>query len=107
MLSLLFLHVRLTMPWLFHGFFTNYWPLVIMAIAFAGVVSSEALRRRDLLVLAKPIERTGVFLPLLPLVGFWLATSHVDYSLLLFVVGALYGLLSVMRKSFLFGALAA
>jgi hypothetical protein len=107
MLSLLFLHVRLTMPWLFSGFFRNYWPLVVMAIAFIGVVSSEALRRRNLLVLAKPIERTGVFLPLLPIIGFWIATSQVDYSSLLFVVGALYGLLSILRKSFVFGALAA
>jgi hypothetical protein len=107
MLSLLFLHVRLTMPWLFSGFFQDYWPLVVMATAFVGVVLSEALRRRDLLVLAKPIERTGVFLPLLPVIGFWIATSQVDYSSLLFVVGALYGLMSILRKSFVFGALAA
>jgi hypothetical protein len=95
------------MPWLFLGFFAAYWPLILMAIAFAGVILSEALRRRDLPVLAKPIERTGAFLPLLPILGFWIATSQVDYSSLLFVVGALYGLLSVLRKSFVFGVLAA
>jgi len=107
MLTLLFMHIRLTMPWLFHGFFEDYWPLVLMAIAFLGVVASESLRRRELLVLAKPIERTGAFLPLLPVVGFWMATSQVDYSSLLFIVGGLYGLLSVLRRSFVFGALAA
>jgi len=107
MLALLFLHVRLTMPWLFTGFFERYWPFIAMAIAFAGVLVSEALRRRNLLVLAQPIERTGAFLPLLPVLGFWLATSEVDYSSLLFVVGGLYGLLSSLRRSFVFGMLAA
>jgi hypothetical protein len=107
MLALLFVHIRLTMPWLFSGFFEKYWPLVVMAVAYLGVVSSESLRRRKVLVLAQPIERTGAFLPLLPVLGFWLATSQVDYSSLLFVVGGLYGLLSLLRRSFVFGALAA
>lgn len=107
MLALLFLHVRLTLPWLFTGFIERYWPLVVMAIAYLGVVTSESLRRRKLLVLAQPLERTGVFLPLLPVLGFWLASSDVDFSLLLFVVGGLYGLLSILRRSFVFGLLAA
>jgi hypothetical protein len=95
------------MPWLFTGFFEDYWPFLVMAIAYLGVIASESLRRRKLIVLAHPIERTGVFLPLLPVIGFWLATSQVDYSSLLFVVGGLYGLLSTLRRSFIFGALAA
>ncbi|HEY2961789.1 MAG TPA: hypothetical protein VGJ37_05200 [Pyrinomonadaceae bacterium] len=107
MLALLFLHIRLTLPWLFTGFIERYWPLAVMVIAYLGVVTSESLRRRKLLVLAQPLERTGVFLPLLPVLGFWLASSEVDFSLLLFVVGGLYGLLSVLRRSFVFGLLAA
>lgn len=107
MLALLFLHVRLTLPWLFTGFIERYWPLAVMMIAYLGVVTSESLRRRSLLVLAQPLERTGVFLPLLPVLGFWLASSDVDFSLLMFVVGGLYGLLSVLRRSFVFGLLAA
>jgi hypothetical protein len=106
-LALLFLHTRLTMPWLFTGFFEDYWPFVVMAIAYLGVIASESLRKRKLIVLAHPIERTGVFLPLLPVVGFWVVTSQVDYSSLLFVVGGLYGLLSTLRRSFILGALAA
>jgi hypothetical protein len=107
MLALLFLHVRLTMPWLFTGFIERYWPIVVMVIAYFGVTTSEALRRRKLLVLAQPLERTGAFLPLLPVLGFWLASSDVDFSVLLFVVGGLYGLLSILRRSFGFGLLAA
>lgn len=107
MLALLFLHVRLTMPWLFTGFIERYWPLVVMLIAYFGVTTSEALRRRKLLVLAQPLERTGAFLPLLPVLGFWLASSEVDFSVVLFLVGGLYGLLSILRRSFAFGLLAA
>lgn len=107
MLALLFLHIRLTMPWLFTGFISRYWPLVIMVVAYFGVVASEALRRRKLFVLAHPLERTGAFLPLLPVLGFWLASSEVDFSLLLFIVGGLYGLLSILRHSFAFGIVAA
>ena len=107
MLALLFLHIRLTLPWLFTGFIERYWPLAVMMIAYFGVVTSEALRRRRLLVLAQPLERTGVFLPLLPVLGFWLASSDVDFSVLLFVIGGLYGLLSILRRSFVFGVLAA
>jgi hypothetical protein len=104
---LLFMHIRLTMPWLFHGFFERYWPLVVLAIAYAGVGIAEFLKRRQVPVLATPIERTGAFLPLLPVIGFWIAQSQVEYSTLLFVVGGLYGLLSILRKSFLFGIAAA
>ena len=106
MLALLFLHIRLTMPWLFTGFIERYWPLVIMAIAYFGVTASEALRRRKLLVLAQPLERTGAFLPLLPVLGFWFSSSEVDFSLLLFIIGGLYGLLSILRRSFVFGLMA-
>ncbi|MGH9967003.1 MAG: hypothetical protein ACREBG_04090 [Pyrinomonadaceae bacterium] len=107
MLGLLFMHIRLTMPWLFTGFFEQYWPFVVMAIAYLGVATSEALRRRQVLVLAQPIERTGAFLPLLPVIGFWVIQSKVDFSALLFVVGGIYGLLSILRRSFAFGLLAA
>ena len=106
-LVLLFMHIRLTMPWLFHGFFQRYWPLVVLAIAYAGVGIAEFFKRRDIQVLAKPIERTGAFLPLLPVIGFWIAQSQVEYSTLLFIVGGLYGLLSILRKSFWFSLAAA
>ncbi len=107
MLALLFLHIRLTMPWLFTGFIERYWPLVVMLVAYFGVVTSEALRRRQLLVLSEPLERTGAFVPLLPVLGFWIVSSEVDFSLLLFIVGGLYGLLSILRRSFGFGIAAA
>ncbi len=58
MLAILFLHVRLTLPWLFTGFIERYWPLAVMVIAYLGVLTSESLGRKKLLVLAQPLERT-------------------------------------------------
>ncbi|HEY7184606.1 MAG TPA: hypothetical protein VIC84_24420, partial [Blastocatellia bacterium] len=99
-------HARLTMPWFFRGFFLTWWPLIVMLLAFTGVGLGELFRRRGRLVLAEPLERTGILLPILPVFGFWLVDSQVSYSGLLFLVGLFYGGLSVMRRSFLFGIVA-
>ena len=107
LLALLFVHVRLTMPWLFSGFWQQYWPLVVMVIAFAGVGFSELCRRYRQQVLAEPLQNTGALLPVLPVLGFWISDSRVDYSLLLLSVGVLYAGLSIARRSFGFGVLAA
>jgi hypothetical protein len=100
------LHARVTMPWFFGGFFLTWWPLVVMLLAFTGVGLGELFRRRGKLVLAEPLERTGILLPILPALGFWVVDSQVSYSNLLFLVGLFYGALSVMRRSFKFGMLA-
>jgi len=107
LLALLFLHVRVTMPWLFQEAFRRYWPLNVMLIAFAGVGFSEWMRRRRQHVLSEPLERTGAFLPLLPVLAFWIVPVQVHYSLLLLAAGMLYALLSITRRSFGFGVVAA
>jgi hypothetical protein len=100
------LHARLTLPWFFGGFFLTWWPLIVMLLAFTGVGLGELFRRREKLVLAEPLERTGILLPILPVFGFWVVDSQISYSNLLFLVGLFYGALSVMRRSFRFGLLA-
>jgi hypothetical protein len=100
------IHARLTMPWFFGGTFLTWWPLVVMLLAFTGVGLGELFRNRGKLVLAEPLERTGILLPILPVFGFWVVDSQVSYSNLLFLVGLFYGALSVMRRSFKFGILA-
>jgi hypothetical protein len=108
LLALCFVHIRLTMPWLFGSVFAHYWPVIVMLIAFLGAGVGEWFRRRRLMVLGDPLENTGALLPLLPVIAFWiLPTTRVDYSLLLLAVGLLYAGLSVARKSFGFGVLAA
>lgn len=106
-LTLLFVHCKLTMPTLFGGLWERYWPLMIMLVAYAGVGLSELFRRIGQRVLAEPLERTGAFLPLLPALGFWVQSSQTNYSAVLFTVGLLYAVLSMARKSFIFGVAAA
>jgi hypothetical protein len=105
-LGLLFLHVRLTMPWLFHGFFEQYWPLVVMLIAFLGAGIGEVLRRRQIIVVGEPLEQTGALLPLLPALGYWALPTRVDYGLLLLSAAVLYGALSAARRSFVLALIA-
>ena len=105
--ALLFLHIRVTMPELFQGWFLQFWPLVVMAIAFVGVGLGEVFQRRRQTVLSEPLQTTGALLPLLPALGFWILSSEIHYSLLLLSIGVLYAALSVLRKSFLYGVLAA
>jgi hypothetical protein len=106
LLALLFVHIRLTKPEWFHGFFERYWPLVVQGIAFVGVGVGEWFRRRRWTVVGEPLETTGALLPLLPVIGFWILPTVVDYSLILLVVGLLYAALSLARRSFGFGLLA-
>ena len=107
MLALGFVHLRLTMPWLFGGVLAQYWPLLVMALAFGGVALGELFRRKGTVALSSPVFRTGAFLPLLPVIAFWAAPSRVDLSTLLFAVGVFYAILSATRRSFAFGVLAA
>jgi hypothetical protein len=107
LLVLMFVHIRLTLPFLFQlGLFARYWPFILMAIAFAGAGLSEFFRRRQIAVLAEPLQRTGVFLPLLPVLAFWVSPPG-SYATIWFLAGLLYGLLSVARHSFRFALLAA
>jgi hypothetical protein len=95
-----FVHLWLTMPWLFGGILLHYWPFIVMGLAFLGAGLSEVLRRKETLVLAEPLEKSAGFLPLIPLLGFWAVDSALPYSGLLFTVSLFYGVLAIMRKSF-------
>ena len=103
---LLLVHLRVTMPWLFTGWFQQLWPLITIAVAFVGVGVSELCQRRRQAVLARPLERTAALLPLLPVLGFWVVPNQVNYSVLLLSVGALYGVMATLRRSFTFSMLA-
>jgi len=107
LLAVLILHLRLTMPWLFGGFFAQFWPLILLGVAFLGVGLSELFRRQGRRVLSEPLERTGVLLPVLPLAsGLWSAPQPGQDVVFLVLVGGLYTMLSVLRSSLVFGSLA-
>ncbi len=114
--ALLFAHIYLARPTLFSNYLRPFWPYIVMAIAFAGVGAGELFRRMNLRVLAEPFERTAAFLPLLPAIAFWVISAEnslsyeandISYSLLLLIIGVLYVVLSVLRKSFVSGLAAA
>ncbi len=103
------LHFYLCRPDLAFVGLREYWPLVVMGLAFASVGVTEWARRRGDRVLADTLRQTAVYLPLIPVLGFWLSgSSHdavwryvggrVPYELLLAVGAIYYGLLSVMWK---------
>jgi len=107
MLSLMFVHLRLTAPSLFRGNLVEYWMFAIMALAFLGAAAGEFFRRLRLPVLAEPLDRTGMFLSVLPVLGFWLRPgSFGSYAALWFLVGLLYVVLSFTRRSLAFVLLA-
>ena len=71
-LALMSLHFRLNFPGQLPTPVGGFgWTVMIMAIAYAGVGLAELLRH-SLDVLADPLQRTGIFLPALPLIAFWL-----------------------------------
>jgi hypothetical protein len=108
LLALAFVHLRLTVPWLFQlHIFRRYWPVILMVIAFAGVGLGEIFKRQNRAVLSEPLERTGAFLPLLPVLGYWLLEPEIHFSVVLLMAAGLYGALSVARQSFGFGVLGA
>lgn len=112
-LALLFLHIYLTMPELFRGYLLPYWPYIVIAIAFTGAGVGEFFQRIGLNVLSEPLQRTGAFLPLLPALSFWIHASSQqspvvgDYSMILLLIGIVYVVMSLWRKSFVYTTLAA
>ncbi len=107
MLALLFVHLWLTAPKFFivQGFI-KYWTLIIMAIAFLGAGLSRVFDRKGVKDLAEPIMRTGVFLPVLPVLGFWMHPTG-SYTALWLLVGLFYAFLSITKRSYRFGLVAA
>lgn len=105
--ALLFAHIYLAIPSLFHGTLRPYWPYIIVVIAFAGVGVGTLFERLGWRVLAEPFQRSGAFLPLVPALGMWVIGHESNSSIVLFVIGVLYMLISFSQKSMWAGAAAA
>jgi hypothetical protein len=123
---LLFLHLRLNVPELFLGSLGRYWALIVLLAAFVVIGLSELCERHHLRVLAGPLQQTGIFLPLLPILAFWarppaflIAYAHTNapglrpllgsleqmpwqfdaHALVWTLAAAVYGLVAVTRRS--------
>lgn len=105
--ALLFLHIYLTNPDFFSGYFLPYWPFIVLGIAFFGAAVGEIFQRRKMFVLSEPLHRTGAFLPLFPALGFWTIQAEPKYQTVLFFAGLIYAMLSFWRKSFVYSVMAA
>jgi len=101
------LHLWLTEPWLFRlGIFERWWMLWVMGAAFTGAGLAALFERRGLPVLAQPLARTALALPLLPALGCWFVepgsgllglTGHTP--LVWFVIALFYGLMAASHRS--------
>jgi hypothetical protein len=119
LLVLLGIHMRLCWPELFTGKLAPYYPLFILVLAFSGIGLAEFFKRRGLRVLSEPLERTGLFLPLLPLVAFWMQpvsakpgplpapVGFQNYAWIWFLAAGLYATVAMIRQSLRFALIAA
>lgn len=105
-----------------------------MLFAFVGIGFAEWFEKRGVQVLAAPLRRTGVLMPLIPLLAFWakppaellawadgaapgtrpflgylerLPQQFDNYAGLWLLAGLLYGLLALSRRSFFWALIAA
>jgi len=104
--AVLALHIRASMPWLFSGFISQYWPLLVMGLSFIATFLAEICERFGTKTLARPLSRTGLFLPALALLDLFLSASQVHFSIVLLTFGALYAVLGGLRRSVTFGVIA-
>ena len=98
-LLMLVIHLRVTMPYLFGGWFQSIWPMLAVLLGFAGVGVGEWAERRGWAVLANPLRNSGSLLPLLPILAPWLAPSQVDHGVTMLVSAVGYGMFGFMRSS--------
>jgi hypothetical protein len=102
------LHILLCKNWSFLGL-RAYWPYIVMALAFLSVGATQWARRRGDHVMSKTLSQTALYLPLIPVVGFWMSGSmnefawafkgdRVRYDLLLAIGSVYYIGISAMWK---------
>jgi hypothetical protein len=98
-LLMLVIHLRVTMPYLFGGWFQSIWPMLAVLLGFAGVGVGEWAERRGWAVLANPLRNSGSLLPLLPILAPWIAPSQVDHGVTMLASAVGYGMFGFMRSS--------
>ena len=100
LLVILAAHFRFSVPHLFQlGIFRRYWLFWVMACAFAGAALADFFERLRKPVLAEPLARTALILPLLPAIGVWLQMNTQTSPLLWFLVAVFYSFQAFARRS--------
>ena len=113
--ALAWLHVFLCRTGIAFLGLRQVWPYIVMGLAFASVGLTQWAVRRDDRVLADAMRKNAMFLPLIPVIGFWLSGAYAtmfesqswswtfyrgtaSYQGLLLVGAIYYGVLAVMWK---------
>jgi hypothetical protein len=117
LLLLVIIHLRLTVPELFGGWIGRHWTLVVMLLGFVAMGAAELFDRRRSSVLAEPLRRTGLVLPVVPLAAYWIKIPLLpagafpqdlaQYAVLWLIVALLYGLAASLWRSPLLALLSA
>lgn len=55
-----------------------YWPYIVMSLAFVSVAITQWANRRGDQLIAGTMKQTSLYLPLVPVLGFWLSLSVFD-----------------------------
>ena len=98
-LLLALVHLRMAVPWLFGGWFSQWWPLLVMLLALLGAALSEVFRRQGRTVLYEPLASTSLFLPALPLLAYIFNANAWSMPSLCFMVGVQYAAQYAVRRS--------
>ena len=102
--ALLVLHLRLTFPELFNLGLFQYWPYLLMGIAFAGCGLAEIFQRSQLTVLSDPLGNTGFLISLVPAALIWFdGQQQAEPAVVLLTIGALHLITGVIRGSLVLG----
>ncbi len=71
-LALLAISIYLCFPDLFQGLVADWWPLIVYGIAMTSAAVGHWAARSNHQVIADPVRRSSLFLPLVPLIGVWM-----------------------------------
>ncbi|XZE54702.1 hypothetical protein SH139x_000680 [Planctomycetaceae bacterium SH139] len=105
--GLAWLHIYLCKPDLLLVGLRPYWPYIVMGLAFLSAGLAEWGRRREDKVVGQTMRQTTLFLPLIPVIGFWLSAGEMDwtfggqrvsYAFFLVVAAIFYGGLAVLWR---------
>jgi hypothetical protein len=77
--AIAWLHVVLCKNWTLFGL-RNYWPYIVMVLAFVSVGVTEWARRRKDEVMSQTLSHTALYLPLIPVIGFWMSGWFEEFS---------------------------
>lgn len=58
----------------------DYWPYIVMALAFVSVGVTQWARQRKDEVMSQTLSHTALYLPLIPVIGFWMSGWFDDFS---------------------------